>query len=125
MAILFGQYTFTVVSSAPNTTLTLSSSLVDSSGTYGPGEGTYTQEFRRLPANVIKEVESTIATAATDDTMTAISMDLDLDDFDRWDNQLDVIFVNAETGYGPGEGWSLTRNINSSTNVREWRLTRT
>jgi len=123
MAILFGQYTFTVVSSAPNTTITLSSSLLDSSGTYGPGEGTYTQEFRRLPANVIKELENTIRAAAVDATMTAISMDLDLDDFMPWDNQIDRVFINTELGYASSENWSLTRNI-ATGNVREWRLTR-
>lgn len=124
MAILFGQYTFTVVSSAPNTTITLSSSLVDSAGTYGPGEGTHTQEFKRLPSNVIKALEDTIRAAAVDATMTAISMDLDLDDFMPWDNQIDRVFINTEVGYASSENWSLTRAINSTTNVREWRLTR-
>ena len=123
MAILFGQYTFTVVSSAPNTTITLSSSLVDSAGTYGPGEGTYTQEFKRLPANVIKELEDTIRAAAVDATMTAISMDLDLSDFMPWDNQIDRVFINTEVGYATSENWSLTRVITGG-NVRQWRLTR-
>jgi hypothetical protein len=123
MATLFGQYTFTVVSSAPNTTITLTSSLVDSDGTYGPGEGTHTQEFRRLPANVVKELEDTIRAAAVDATMTAISMDLDLDNFFPWDNQIDRVFINTEVGYANSENWSLTRDITGA-NVRQWRLTR-
>lgn len=120
---LFGQYTFTVTSSAPNTTIVLSSSLTDSDGTYGPGEGDYKQEFKRLPANVVKELEDAIHAAAVDATMTAISMDLDLDDFLPWDNQIDRVFINTVTGYGNSEDWALTRDI-ATGNVREWRLTR-
>ena len=120
---LLGQYTFTVTSSAPNTTIALSSSLVDSDGTYGPGEGTHTQEFRRLPNNVVKALEDAVKTAILDATMTAISMDLNLDNFFPWDNQIDRIFINAEVGYANSENWTLTRNITGA-NVREWRLTR-
>jgi hypothetical protein len=123
MATILGQYTFTVTSAAPTTTIVLSSSLVDSDGTYGPGEGVHTQEFRRLPANVVKEIETAVHTAVVDATMTAINMDLDLDDFFPWDNQIDRVFINAEVGYANSENWTLTRTITGA-NVREWRLTR-
>ena len=125
MGLLLGQYDFTITSSAPTTTLALVPNTTDSAGTYGPGEGEHKQEFRRLPANVVAAVEAAVLAAVTDATMTDIELDVDLGDAQAWDNQLDRIFQNAETGYGRRAApfdWVLSRDIVS--NVRELRLTR-
>ena len=118
---LLGQYDFDVTASAPTTTISLVASLTDSAGTYGPGEGEHKQEFRRLPSNVVKAVEDAVKAAVTDASMTAVNMDLDLDSFQPWDNQLDRIFINAEIGYA-SDLWVLTRDIVGS--VRQFRLSR-
>jgi hypothetical protein len=126
MVTLLGQFNFTITP-LPSATVTivLSSSLVDSAGTYGPGEGTHTQEFLRLPGNVVRTLQESIIAAVEDATTTLVSMDLDLDDFGLWDNQIDQIFIQVKNGYGLGGGvggWTLDRDIVAG--VREFRFAR-
>lgn len=123
MALIKGQYDLTITSSAPTTTIALVPNTTDSAGTYGPGEGEHKQEFRRLPANVVKAIEDAVFAAAVDATMTAINMDLDLDLAQPWDNQIDAVFINTVVGFNSSENWTLTRNITGG-NVRQWRLSR-
>ena len=122
MATILGQYDLTA-SGSPIHTISFSADLLDSAGTYGAGEGEHKQEFRRLPQNAVKAIEDAVRAAVLDAGVNEIRMDLDLDDFGPWDNQIDRIFLNMETGYRASENWALTRDI-AAGNVRQWRLTR-
>jgi hypothetical protein len=112
----FGSYDVTVNIAVPTTTIDVSTRAGDSLEDLTDQENR--QEFRVLPREVIKFIEEKIDAAQKNAGVLEIQMDVDLTLFERWDYQLDTIFLN----HRKQERWILSRNVVSQ--VRELRLTR-
>ena len=101
--------------------LSLSADLTDSAAIQENRE-----EFRDLSGDVVNFVFDTIRNMVEDITVTSIEMDLDLDDYARWESDVDRIFLNLKAGFFTTH--TLTRDITgasvTSKGVREFRLTR-
>ena len=84
------------------------------------------EEFRDLDGNVVNFIFETLRNAAEDLTVTDIEFDLDLDNYLRWEADIDRIFLNLKAGFQPTH--TLTRDVVgasvTSRGVREFRFVR-
>lgn len=97
MPLVIGQYDLdsAVVGSAYKITLT--PILDDSAKSYLPiSGGRADQEDRRLEAGVIAEIEALVETGLQ--SYTRVYMTIDEAVTPKWDNQIEVIFLNAARG---------------------------
>lgn len=117
----FGKYDVTVNIAVPTSTIQVFTETVDDSFNDDLLQENR-QEFRVLPREIIKFIEESIQAAQKNAGVIDIELDLDLGEFQRWDDQLDKIFQN----HRKQERWILSRDINTTgaSPVRELRLSR-
>lgn len=83
-------------------------------------------EFRDLTGDVVNFIFNNLRNAAEDLSVNLIEFDLDLDDYARWEADIDRIFLNLKAGFQPTH--TLTRDVVgasvTSRGVREFRFSR-